>query len=469
MNKRLGTEMNGLVCNLRNGCRILFFQRTDLDEYHLSHDQVFLLASLYSVFTFVGSYFLSLPKPEINIIGLATVATQLFAIALTAYVISRLSKTPNAAFPLYIVLLSVWPLFYLVWLMLGVGTNFSLWEFYGDQKYFYILYNIWLLAVVACAAAHVVGFNAKNIAKCIAAYVLVLAIPLHYLVVGQFWHLAYDYDAFFDKYASVNQENTYYRQFDFIDDFKISTLPERPGISDIYFAGFGSYGEQDVFMKEVKYVKHLFDERYDTKGRSVALINNLKTIDQYPLASKNNLSMVLDHFGTLLNPDEDVLFLYLTSHGSKKHELSVDLMPLTLNTIDPDNLKQMLDNSGIKYRVLLVSACYSGGFIAPLKNEYTLIMTASAPDKQSFGCGNKSEFTYFGKAVFEEQLRTNYNFIDAFGKSIESISAREKNEKHEPSNPQLFVGEKIKEKLEKLSHELEKFNRNKSVHLGANQ
>lgn len=459
MSKQLGNELTGLTCNLRNGCRALLFKRTDLEDYHISYDQIILLALSYTAISFLGSYFLSFPKPEISIYGLANITTHIAAIGLAAYIITRRSKTPEAALPLFVVFLSIWPLFYLVWLLIGSGSNFSVWQFFGEKKYLYLIYNIWMLAVVTYTASHVVGFTSKNVIKCLATYLLILGVPLHYLALGQFWHQSYDYDKNADKYASFNQENTYYKQFGFLDNLKINTLPERPGVSDIYFIGFGSYGAQDVFMKEVKYVKNLFDERYDTKGRSIALINNLKTIDSYPLASKNNLNIVLDHIGKLVNIDEDILFLYLTSHGSKKHKLSVELMPLTLNEIDPQDLKKSLDNSGIKYRVLLISACYSGGFMEPLKNEYTLIMTASAPDKQSFGCGNKNEFTYFGKAVFEEQLSNNYNFVNAFKEAIKSISARELREKHEPSNPQLFIGEKIKKKLEILSNELEKFSR----------
>lgn len=43
----------------------------------------------------------------------------------------------------------------------------------------------------------------------------------------------------------------------------------------------GSYALQDVFMKEVRYIQRQFDERFDTRGRSVSLINNEKTAQIY--------------------------------------------------------------------------------------------------------------------------------------------------------------------------------------------
>ena len=88
------------------------------------------------------------------------------------------------------------------------------------------------------------------------------------------------------------------------------------------------------------------------------------------------------------------------SHGSEKHELSVDFRPLRLSTIDPAKLKTALDESGIRWKVIVISACYSGGFIDALKDERTLVITASAADKTSFGCGTGSDATYLAQALF---------------------------------------------------------------------
>ena len=68
-----------------------------------------------------------------------------------------------------------------------------------------------------------------------------------------------------------------------------------------------------------------------------------------------------------MNPDEDILFLYLTGHGSKNAELSVKFWPLQLNQLSAENLKQMLDEAGINWRVVVISACYSGSFVNGFK------------------------------------------------------------------------------------------------------
>jgi hypothetical protein len=101
-----------------------------------------------------------------------------------------------------------------------------------------------------------------------------------------------------------------------------------------------------------------------------------------------------------MDPDEDILMLFLTSHGSEDHELAVDFWPLELNTIKPEDLRKALDEAGIRFRVLVISACYSGGFLPALSDDNTLIMAAAAADRQSFGCANENEYTYFGRALF---------------------------------------------------------------------
>ena len=49
-----------------------------------------------------------------------------------------------------------------------------------------------------------------------------------------------------------------------------------------------------------------------------------------------------------------------------------------LNSLTPARLTKALDQAGIKNRVLILSACYSGSFVPPLSNENTMILTASA-------------------------------------------------------------------------------------------
>lgn len=231
-------------------------------------------------------------------------------------------------------------------------------------------------------------------------------------------------------------------------------LDHRPGVTDLYFVGFASFGAQDVFMREVGSIRTLFDERLDTQGRSVTLVNNFKTLHSLPLANISNLETALSSVAERIDQDEDVLFLYLTSHGSRDHRLAVEFWPLQLPDLTADRLRAILDASGIRWRVIVVSACFSGGFIEPLQTDHSLIMTAARADRSSFGCAHENEFTYFGQAYFDEALRETYSFEDAFDVAVRSIDARERDEDLTPSEPQIFVGAVMREKLTELETRL---------------
>jgi hypothetical protein len=168
----------------------------------------------------------------------------------------------------------------------------------------------------------------------------------------------------------------------------------------------------------------------------------------------SNLRLTLSEIGDKIDRKQDVVMLYLTSHGTRDHKLAVEFPPLQLDALAPATLKEMLDTAGIKWRIIVVSACYSGGFIEPLKDDYTLIITASAADRTSFGCGSASEATYFGDALFQHALRFEDSFVKAFEQAKERVVQRERAEKRDPSNPQIFIGDDMAAKLPKLEAEL---------------
>ena len=62
----------------------------------------------------------------------------------------------------------------------------------------------------------------------------------------------------------------------------------------------------------------------------------------------------------------------------------------------------MLRESGIKWRVLVVSACYSGTFAEPLADDSSIVITAAADNRKSFGCDDKRQLTYFGEAFYRD-------------------------------------------------------------------
>jgi hypothetical protein len=215
----------------------------------------------------------------------------------------------------------------------------------------------------------------------------------------------------------------------------------------LYFVGFAPDGIDDVFGRELETVSRLMSQRFDAAERSLLLSNEPDTLGELPIASATNLRSALKRIGEIMNRDEDVLFLYITTHGSEDGELAVELPPLELTQIRPAALARMLQESGIKWKVLVISACYSGGFIEPLKDDNTLIITATDARNQSFGCGNGESLTWFGKAYFDDALRRTRSFTEAFGLARLEVAQRERAQGFTPSNPQMRIGAAIKDKL----------------------
>lgn len=225
--------------------------------------------------------------------------------------------------------------------------------------------------------------------------------------------------------------------------------PARDAESELYFVGFAPYSWQDVFKREVTAVKALFDERFGTAGRSIILQNHRDSITSIPLASVSNLATVLGEIGRRMQPERDVLVLFVTSHGDEER-IAVSMEGVRLNNLTPVRLLNALDQAGIKNRVLILSACYSGSFVKTLSDENTMILTAARADRTSFGCSNEREWTFFGDAYFNHALRQERSFVTAFERARGLVETWEKEQGLTGSDPQIFVGSAIRQRVDTL-------------------
>src|SRR5919202_1497255 len=70
------------------------------------------------------------------------------------------------------------------------------------------------------------------------------------------------------------EERLFHLQGQLIERALAAVQPGRPGVRELYFVGFAPDASQDVFVNEMRYVRRLFDERYGTEGRAIALVNS---------------------------------------------------------------------------------------------------------------------------------------------------------------------------------------------------
>lgn len=244
-------------------------------------------------------------------------------------------------------------------------------------------------------------------------------------------------------------EQVIYDQPDLLDREFAQLEPRTPGKVNLYAIVFAGDGSQNVFRNEAEYFDKLLSQRLGADGHVVVLENNPASLTTRPLATWSNLESALDAVASKMDLQQDILLLYLTTHGSEDHTLLVDMDPLPLDQIGATDLPGILAEHPFKYKVVIVNACYSGGFIPPLKSADTMVITAARSDRSSFGCGEQSELTWFGHAFMVNALNQTDDFRQAFKLASRQIAAWEKRDQFKPSDPQLAAGAAITAQLAK--------------------
>jgi hypothetical protein len=226
--------------------------------------------------------------------------------------------------------------------------------------------------------------------------------------------------------TEANVESALYSERALLDKALAALKDRAPGRINLYLLAVAGDGSQEVFRREVQFVQQEFARRFATSGHAIALVNSRASVGTAPMATVASIREALRAIAARMNRDEDILFFFLTSHGSRDHVLSLHQNGMQLPNLPAPALGALLKESGIKWKVVVVSACYSGGFIAPLQDGHTLVITAARQDRASFGCADENDFTYFGRAFFKESLPKAVSFQDAFHKAEVLVDQWEK-------------------------------------------
>ena len=204
---------------------------------------------------------------------------------------------------------------------------------------------------------------------------------------------------------------------------------------------FGLWGDQSVFASEAAGAARIVARQYGHGGKVVVRANTKQRGD----ATEDSLRTTLASLGAAMDPEREILFLILTSHGDQQ---GVGIAtPREKSFITPIELREMLRESGARLSVVVVSACYSGIFADALAGPDTLVITAADADHASFGCRDGAKWTTFGEAFFGDALAQAKTLPGAFALARSRIAAREQAEGFDPSNPQMAGGERVLKRL----------------------
>ena len=220
-------------------------------------------------------------------------------------------------------------------------------------------------------------------------------------------------------------------------DAALANIPPSTPAVELYSLTLGGDGKQSVFLRESDYVANMLSTRFGAFGQ-IRLVNHRDHLADRPMATRENLRRAALTLAERSGP-EDLIFIYLTSHGTSEHELVLDQPRMELADLPADELATVLAPLKNRDKVIVISSCYSGGFIPALKDERTLIMTASRADRVSFGCSEEANFTYFGDALFVQALNQTDDLEQAFKRAKAIVAERELADGFEASEPQIWA------------------------------
>jgi hypothetical protein len=215
--------------------------------------------------------------------------------------------------------------------------------------------------------------------------------------------------------------------------------PQRPGVVDAYVVVVALDGDP-VFSREAREAGRVLASRFDAVGRTIVLADDEGDRKADAPGSPQTLELALARVAELMDRNEDVLVLYSTSHGEPGSGLVYRDAKRGGGMIPPARLADVLGSLGIKNRLLILQACFSGQFVPALKSPTSIIFTAASAEHSSFGCQAGNDWTFFGDALINHALRQPLPLDLQMRRAMVLISAAEDHDNLTPSEPQISTG-----------------------------
>jgi Peptidase C13 family len=231
----------------------------------------------------------------------------------------------------------------------------------------------------------------------------------------------------------------YLAQHQILDKEITELQPQKAGVVDAFIIVVGLDADP-VFSREARETSKVLSRRYSGAGRSIFLAsgNDGKTAHGSP----SNIAVALAAVAAKMDVNEDVLILYTTSHGSPKTGIVYQDGEDGFGMLSPSRLANLVNGLGIKRRLIMISACYSGVFIPPMQSDDSIIITAASHQRTSFGCNPGNDWTFFGDALINNAFRKPQPLLAATKEAKKLIFEWENQMGVISSEPQVFIGDK---------------------------
>uniref|UniRef100_UPI0030FA244C C13 family peptidase n=1 Tax=uncultured Acidovorax sp. TaxID=158751 RepID=UPI0030FA244C len=210
----------------------------------------------------------------------------------------------------------------------------------------------------------------------------------------------------------------------------------------LIFAGFALHSQAKAFRNDVLAAEKLA-RQMDPNALILKLANPAR--DQpsdWPQATLENFELVMTKMAEVARPQDRVMLL-ISTH-SNPGTLNINVAGKNAAPITARGLSDALAPLAKTPTLVVLSACYSGAFLEPLRAPNRVVLTATDVHKASFKCQYPGEYTFFADALFNQAGAEQLSITDWMGAAQKSIQAQEKRKRLASSAPKMFVGEEAK-------------------------
>ena len=322
--------LGNLSRNLIAGLRLALFMPVDRLRFRFDVAQVLLLFFLSATIDLVGDYFRAVPPREFMIEGAGSELYSGALLLLGAAIIAVLCRQKQLTLSIPVLVLASLPIVQILHyasslLALGPDTAEILLAFE------YVI-AAWIVFLLVRSVA--VAFTPAPSYLWLRAILggLLLATPIwfgNYLFANQpWWRGAAEAPRSAGNDFNAGSEAVLAAQSYILDNALDRIADERGGETDLYFIAFAPHGRADAFREDAEAAQHVMDTRWGTDGRSIVLLNHPKTLISAPFATVTNLRETLNEVGGAIDPEDDVVMLYLASPTARNNQIAAEQPPL---------------------------------------------------------------------------------------------------------------------------------------------
>lgn len=210
----------------------------------------------------------------------------------------------------------------------------------------------------------------------------------------------------------------------------------------LIFAGFALHSQAKAFRNDVLAAEKLA-RQMDPNALILKLANPAR--DQpsdWPQATLENFELVMTKMAEVARPQDRVMLL-ISTH-SNPGTLNINIAGKNTAPITARGLSDALAPLAKTPTLVVLSACYSGAFLEPLRAPNRVVLTATDVHKASFKCQYTGEYTFFADALFNQAGAEQLSITQWMGAAQKSIQTQEKRKRLAASAPKMFVGEEAK-------------------------